>query len=635
MAATWGDAGALVTHALLAVGGGMALSSRAHAQQPGLPPNIQQGLIQWRAEHGSTWEVILDEETQYGRLLFNGSSDNGFQPENTEDWFLLARALLMDAYGVLGIDDDTLVDDRVLLLPLGIVGTSDKTSVRFRQEVTGVPVTRGSVSLLFDTVDKVLALDSDALPHLSGFDVTPTVASTEAVTIASASFLVDTGMQPTLVGTPRLAIFQRTTAGQRSGVLVWEVEVFAEDSLGVSAAYLYRVSAKLPATVVDREDLIYSALPQQAQTIQGKVEAYVVIDPQHRPDPRDGTLLELRPMAYMHVKNSSGGILATTDANGEFGLPGGLAPITVKMDFKGRYALTCNGSASPAYCTSCGQNFVKTVTLSAGYTTVVMNSTYDEEVVAQANCLYLTNRMRDWIRLINSMDSTFDVNAPYTIRPNLPVCNHGSTEPCPAGGRIVLSKHVGDDPDACENFAFSTLVWHETGHIMNRIYGNGNHVGSGFGEGCADLWAMYLADYHRVAQGVPGSRTGTNTTLFCGDCDRGFPPPPSCTDCQGCHGGAHADGQVLMGALWKVRDQLKTFLGDPALGASTADALFLCWMNAFDTGRIQSIIEYQWLILDAMNGMVAQAPHLTPIDAGFQLQGFPGLQMPPLRYVCQ
>lgn len=90
-----------------------------------------------------------------------------------------------------------------------------------------------------------------------------------------------------------------------------------------------------------------------------------------------------------------------------------------------------------------------------------------------------------------------------------------------------------------------------------------------------------------------------------------------------------------MGALWKVREELKAFLGDDSLGGDTADALFLAWMNAFDTERLTSIIEYQWLLLDAgPDGLLSSAPHLTAIDNGFRRQGFPGYTMPPVRYVC-
>ena len=49
-----------------------------------------------------------------------------------------------------------------------------------------------------------------------------------------------------------------------------------------------------------------------------------------------------------------------------------------------------------------------------------------------------------------------------------------------------------------------------------------------------------------------------------------------------------------MGALWKVRDNLNTTLGD-ASGDLAADLLFSAWMNAYDQTTIDSVIEIQWL----------------------------------------
>ena len=90
-----------------------------------------------------------------------------------------------------------------------------------------------------------------------------------------------------------------------------------------------------------------------------------------------------------------------------------------------------------------------------------------------------------------------------------------------------------------------------------------------------------------------------------------------------------------MGALWKVRKRLKEFQGDE-LGAAIANSLFLAWMQAFDTDRILSVIEYQWLALDAgSDGILDGAPHKSEIDWGFLQQGFPGLQAPPFRYSCR
>lgn len=620
-------------------------------QLPGLPPDIEAGLVLWRVAHGPSWEVVLDGETQVGRLLCNGRDDPGdFDPQSDSDWFLIARALLMDAHGVLRIDDDTLVNDRVLMLPLGVAGTTDKVTVRFRQVVSGVPVTGGSVNLLFDTDANILALDSEALPDLSGFDVNPTVTSAAASSAATAAFFQDTGIQPTSVDTPVLAVFKRVVNGHRSGILVWEIETLAETSSNV-LAYLYRIAAQVSASLVDREDLVLDAFQQAQATISGKVEGYVVIHPEWKPDPRDGTYLDLRPMAYMYIRKDTApySIITTTDANGEFSFP---APpggsVRVRMDFKGKYSNTCNApdpTVSEGVCTACNNNYLVVETLQALYQHVVMRpitydpevSALDEEVVAQGNVLYHVNRTRDWINSLNSLDMTFEQGRPYTIRPNRSACNGLDSTRCPSMGdfvnRIWFSKHVGPEPTVCQNTAFSTALWHELGHVLNSLYGNGNHVQSGFGEGCADVWALYQADYHIIGNGLPARRLGTNSTQFCGDCDRGFPADEECTDCQGCNGSAHQNGEVLMGALWKVREELKLSLHDE-LGGTTADALFLAWMNAFDTGRILSVIEYQWLCLDSPDGMLSNAPHLPEIERGFTKQGFPGLHIPPIPYRC-
>ena len=90
-----------------------------------------------------------------------------------------------------------------------------------------------------------------------------------------------------------------------------------------------------------------------------------------------------------------------------------------------------------------------------------------------------------------------------------------------------------------------------------------------------------------------------------------------------------------MGAMWKARVNLKQIHGD-SLGAAIADSLFLGWLNAFNIGRIKSVIEFQWLILDDDDGLIQNGtPNQIPIDAGFIATGFPGLTMPPLRQVCE
>ncbi len=172
------------------------------------------------------------------------------------------------------------------------------------------------------------------------------------------------------------------------------------------------------------------------------------------------------------------------------------------------------------------------------------------------------------------------------------------------------------------NTAYSTVVAHEDGHWLNVIYGTGNGS-DGMGEGNADIWAMYIWENPVVGAQFSGSsaiRTGLNTRQFCGDSN------------PGCYGGVHADGEVWMGAAWKVRANLKTALGNGP-GAAVANALFLGWMNSYNQTQIRSVIETQWLTLDDNDGNIANGtPHYSQIDAGFRAQGFPGYTLIPLSF---
>jgi hypothetical protein len=172
---------------------------------------------------------------------------------------------------------------------------------------------------------------------------------------------------------------------------------------------------------------------------------------------------------------------------------------------------------------------------------------------------------------------------------------------------------------ACVNTAYSSVVLHEMGHWYNVRYLSGNGS-DGFGEGNADIYAMYILNDPVVGKefnltGGGPIRDGRNMRQFCGDSN------------PGCHGGVHNDGEVLMGALWKVRNNLMTTHG-MQVGGQIADFLFNSWMNAYNDRQIKSIIETHWLTLDDNDGNIANGtPHHADIDAAFRMQGFPGVDL--------
>src|SRR5262249_42814099 len=148
--------------------------------------------------------------------------------------------------------------------------------------------------------------------------------------------------------------------------------------------------------------------------------------------------------------------------------------------------------------------------------------------------------------------------------------------------------------------------------------------GDGVGEGNAAVWAEYVWNTPVVAPGFygPGTilRDGRNTRPFCGDC------------CGPCYGEVHADGEVWMGAAWKVRSRLVADNG-AAAGELAADLLFLSWMEAYNQAQIKSVIETQWLTLDDPNGNIDDGTtHFASIDPGFRDQSFPGVERKPVSF---
>jgi hypothetical protein len=135
---------------------------------------------------------------------------------------------------------------------------------------------------------------------------------------------------------------------------------------------------------------------------------------------------------------------------------------------------------------------------------------------------------------------------------------------------------------------------------------------------------MYLADDPVVGKDFCGTgcvvRTGLNNRQFCGDSN------------PGCHGGVHNDGEVLMGAMWKMRANLKNSLGASA-GSLAADSLNSAWFRLYNDTQIKTIIETHLLTLDDDDGNILNGtPNFTAIDNAFRTQGFPGVMLTAVAF---
>jgi ComEC/Rec2-related protein len=469
--------------------------------------------------------------------------------------------------------------------------TTDKETVKFREEVRGLRVVGGYVNVLFSADGSLLCVQSTAMPHLSGFDTTPALSPRGASAIAAATFETRTGLPPTRVDAPELVIDPITDRGLRAPVLAYLVNVRWEGSHQNPVGWRYSIDARTGAVVRQERSIHFD--------VSGTVSA--MTSPGTKPDEASNPPAA-QVLKYLKCTSSAGTVY--TDANGNFNYPGVNVPLSVTFEFAGGLRADVNNLAGP--------NASTTLLLPPNQANpILLNSPASATVTAQANGTFYIAKTGDFIHSISPTDAHADFSALALVNQNLT---------CDAYYDGV-STHYYLAGGGCVNTAYSSLFSHEIGHWMNDLYGT-NNGGDGMGEGNADTWSEYILESPIIAEDFCGIgcilRTGENTRPFCGDC------------CGGCYGEVHADGEVWMGTTWKIRTRLQATNGQ-ALGGIIANGLFLGWMNAFNQSQIKSIIETQWLILDDDDGDLHNGtPHFDDIDGGFRAQGFPGVTFCPL-----
>ncbi len=561
---------------------------------PGFDPGST--MRRFQADNGPEWQVRWTHETNAPRLIFGGNLPlvpaNALSPEAL---VVASRSFVNEMAAALGYDADTLVLDRVKQLPLARAGGTDKIVVKFHQVVDGVPTHHGYVNLLFSADGRLLGLDNQGLPHVAQVKLDPTVTLGAAAQAAQAAFAADTGVAAISVEPAGYVLFPGKPDARKNAVRAMPAYEFK-----LAASYnprtgelpvirQYVVSARGTPAVLDSWSLVHGDLVGK---VQGNAQAGLL--------PDGGAPEVLQNLKDVRLV-AAGEPNQLSDANGNFTFAGTNTSKLVTASFNGMYSRVDNiagGESSVALTLAPGvsQNFM-------------LNQSLSEQTTAEVNAHISVEHFRDWVRSLDPGDTSFDFQL---------LSNVNEADTCNAfydGGSLNFFLAGG----GCPNTSYSTVVWHEEGHWANDLYGSGNG-GDGFGEGGADCWSMYIADNPVVAQDFFGLgtniRTGDNTSAFCGDSN------------PGCYGEVHADGEPLMGAIWKVRRNLKTSLGAPA-GSALANQYLLAWFQTFNDSQIKSIIEDHWLMLDDNDGNLNNGtPNYTTIDAAFKEQGFPGFTLP-------
>ncbi|MDG1492095.1 MAG: hypothetical protein P8R43_09400, partial [Planctomycetota bacterium] len=548
-------------------------------------------LANWRAEHGDSWRLLSNPRTGTLEMLFGGNAVSPIEPNTSEpaEWFTLARYWVEQTYQMHGIESGQLVEERFRFMPLGQVNSTDKITVRFEQVVNGVPVEDGAVNVLFDMSGRLLSVHCTAAPTLTSPSGKPTTGAGFAALVAARAFKDEFGVQPNQMGDARLVHAHSERGEVKTWDLAWELEATFDSGEGQPIGRRYSIDAT-GKDVIKSENTIHNF--DVFGTVRANATPGLSADRGANPP---------APIEMPRTRITSSAGTVETDRNGAFVITGVNTPIDLTVDYFGAFTNINNDAGADYSITFQGVQPNQQNDL-------LMNPNPSQNLTSQANAQLHLNVLRDFVRDTFPTDPTADFRA--TANVNLDsncnaFFNGSSTNYYVAGG-------------GCNNTAFSTVVAHEQGHWLNVRYGTGNG-NDGMGEGNADVFAMYCYDDSVVGRffttGGGSVRNGNNTRQFCGDSN------------PGCYSGVHANGEVWMGAAWKIRQNLKASLGTAA-GGMQANSLFLGWLNGYNQTQINSIIETQWLTLDDDDGNINNGtPNYADIDGGFTQQGFPGVAL--------
>ena len=578
-------------------------AATASAQDQGAPlfPGFDPGgsTRAWIKDAGAHWRVDWSLERGTPALIYGGQRPLVPAALAGSDAALeqAARKVVDELAPALGFTSGTLELQAVKHLDrLATVGTSAKIAVVFKQVTGGVPTWHGEVAVLLSTDGRLLALDNTALPHVAQIPLVPENSEGAALDVARAAFAADTHLVAQTWTRGDYVVFPAPVVAGKSAVrgvpsYTFVLDAGVDRSTGATPVVRqYAIAATGAPRVVGSWSLVHQA------DLTGTVKGWGQV----------GLAADGDEAAVLHgledIRLTGSGLPTIyTDATGFFDFAGVAAPVNVTAAYEGKYSRVANAGGATSTVA-----LLVTPGVPASF---VFNAGKTEQPTAEVNAHYFTNAQRNWLLSLDPFETTLNFQRLENVNISS-TCNAYydgfSTNYFLAGG-------------GCPNSAYSTVVWHENGHWLNDLYGSGNGP-DGFGEGAADCWAMYEANDPVIALDFygPGQpiRTGLNLTQFCGD------------QSPGCYGEPHFDGEVLMGALWKVRVNLQTLLGQTA-GGDLANQLLLDWFQVYNDSSIKSIIENHWLTLDDDDGNIDNGtPHYPSIDAGFLAQGFPGFVLP-------
>ncbi|MFQ6605463.1 MAG: hypothetical protein ACE5D8_07900 [Fidelibacterota bacterium] len=457
----------------------------------------------------------------------------------------------------------------------------NKTYLIFRQILHQVPVFQSKIDFRFQDNANLMLVRNRTFP-LPELNTNPLIPSGVALDIArlETDFARDRG--DVVVQAPRLYIYaaESETYSYRLG---WHLKL----QIHHPPSYVVKRTVSFYEIWIDAMTGEMFSLEDRTEelTISGRISAMVKDVPY-------GLTTE-RPLADIRVQIDGVGD-TYSDLDGYYELEAGTTPRLVTVDFTGNYLAVNTQNAADA---------VVSATVTPGDT---FNVLFDDlsALPSERDTYFHANLIHRWI---TSLDNDF-TGADYAMPATVNIGSEDPLWPCNAywdGTGINMFSAGGGCSDTGE---MADVIYHEYQHGLTQFaYAPfSSPYESGLGEGLSDYAGMTLRNSPCLGDaffGSPGGclRHGENTRQYPGN---------------ECNGEVHCLGEISMGALWKMRVNLITEIGDSATAIAHSDTLFR-WSLFGRPYTIPELLD-EILIADDDDGTLLNGtPNYFPITEAF------------------
>ena len=573
----------------------VALTAAALAPAQGGSAQGEAALAHFREVTQGTWLVRWHEATGTPRELYGSGAALADWRENTLDEARRHAHLQLRQWPeLLGLGDSEFRE--ILGARLGRSWT-----FTFTQHNKGLEVLGGRVDVRIHGTGRLAFLGSTAWPVPPTFDVTPQIDEANAVRLgwAGAHCTPNDVPQPGRRRTPRLLILPDDAT--RTLALAWEVPIsaIAADGSGpVGRAYVDAHSGAFLRYENDKHECGFcragagphaehAVTPATGSPQSPPPATYTVMGYAHDGLSPVATPNNV-PLPGVQVDIPGVGIF-TTDSNGQFSANLSSAA-TLNATLVGEHSSLVYGSNAP----------IAAATLQPGApgTLQFASAGSSQDTLAHTTAYLWTWRVNDFLRGIVG-------NSPQLNQADhvVPTVNINSTCNAYYVGNSINFYRAGG---SCNNTAGASVIAHEWGHGLDDQYGGISQV-NGLSEGWGDIHSLYLLDDpvigHAFFTSGGGIRNGNNTRQY-----------PSGS-------GVHDQGESWMGFAWKLRQNLRTSVGNTqAIAISNDIVLGSIVANAIDQ---QSAVREVFLADDNDGNLLNGVPHYNELVAACNAHSLP------------